>query len=194
MEPRVLVLAAQRGAGQRRGLAVEGLEQQSGRTVGPPARLHPASRWSRNDRQRPGQQSPRLRDRRPRHVRPVDLRLQGHAHESLGKPHAENGRRGHAHDLRRHGAVERAPVVLLQQHVGLPERRPHGRVRDLRSADRSAHRFQEGHATDARGALRAGQFHPQTESDADGGRALVVLRIHLGEHGRFELGRARIRR
>ena len=103
----------------------------------------------------------------PGPVRSEDHRRQEHADQGDEEPHAEDGRRDHAHDVRGHRAMVGAAVVLLQQHVGLPERRAVGRERDVRSAHRRADRLPEGHTADLVRAVRAGRLQGAAEPDGD---------------------------
>ena len=118
LEPRILGLASERSARERGGLALARSGQQSRRAVGASQRLHPGRGRQQHDRHHPAEQPSRLRHRRARLVRPVDVRLQGHADEGGQEPHDQDGRRAHADAVRRHLPVVGAAVLLLQQHVG----------------------------------------------------------------------------
>ena len=126
----------------------------------------------------------------PGTLRPEDHRREEHADEGPQEPHAEDGWRDHPHDVRRHGAMVGAAVLLLQQHVGLPERCAVSGERDVRSAHGSADRLQKGHPPNAVRALRPGQLHDEAEPHADVRPAVGILRLDLRKERQSELCRS----
>ena len=168
LEPRLLADHAERSARQHRRLELEGSREQPRRPVGAAVGLHPARRLERTLGTIPdgdnhldfGIGAPGLFDQKTIGVKNTLTKVM--------KSHTiKMGGEITRHDVRRHRAVVGAAVLLLQQHVGLPERRADGRERHVRSAHRRADRFQEGHAADAVRAVRPGRLEGALEPDAD---------------------------